>query len=148
MSEPAPSPERPPPGAKRARHKRRTRIAAAVTAATLVAFGAALAYGLKVLVKPKTEAERQAEGFRNFLDGIAEQVRKFEASRKRLPQSLQELRDPELDSVYDAEPLDTWGQPVHYRVLSDGTSFVLHSFGPDGKPDTADDVVREDPRRR
>jgi hypothetical protein len=37
---------------------------------------------------------------------------------------------------------DTWGNPLTYRPAADGT-FEIRSSGPDGKVDTADDVVEK-----
>ena len=41
--------------------------------------------------------------------------------------------------------LDTWHQPYEYEGTR--TSYVLRSAGPDGKPATADDIVRNGPGR-
>lgn len=37
---------------------------------------------------------------------------------------------------------DAWGQPLHLQIepTHDGTSVEVRSFGPDGVPNTADDL--------
>lgn len=130
------------PGQKKARHKRWTRITTVVTVAGLLA---STAFGVLVLPglfdKPTLEANRIA-GCRDFLVGLAAEVRTFVEMRGRLPATLADLRDPELPSKYDAEPWDVWRKPVEYRVLDAAKrDFQLRSLGPDGLAGTADDIV-------
>lgn len=152
MTDPSPpSPASPPPagrkpgfvpGQKKARHKRWTRVTAGLSLAGLAALAGFAAFAFpKACSKPSLE-ESQIAGCRDFLAGVAAEVRVFAAARRRLPTSLAELRDPDLPSAYDAEPWDVWRKPIEYRILDEASkSFELRSYGPDTRPDTADDVV-------
>jgi len=129
------------PGAKRARHKRWTRVAAGVTIVGLLGFGAFLVKAGPSLWKRKTVQEMQTEGCFAFLDGLANRVRGFQDLKKRLPDSLAALRDPDLPSDHDAEPWDCWAKPIEYRIVDEARGeFRLRSYGPDKLPDSPDDI--------
>ena len=50
--------------------------------------------------------------------------------------------DPASVSLNErGELLDAWGHPYFFHALS-GTTMEIRSAGPDGKPYTADDLVR------
>jgi hypothetical protein len=126
------------PGAKRARHKRWTRVATAVTVATLLAFGAVVA----LLVSGGEKTDPKTEACRISLEAIAAEVRGFAVANQRLPRDLNELFGPEGSSQFDAEPWDCWHHPFEYRVVDAATwDFRLRSRGADEEPDTADDIV-------
>ncbi|MCC7139247.1 MAG: hypothetical protein IT460_12570 [Planctomycetes bacterium] len=136
---PARAPGKAPPGSKRARHYRWVRIAAATTVVALVGFAAWMALAFRGDDSPYTSQEAGCLG---FLDGIAKQVRGFSERKGRLPTTLAELRDPESPSPYDAEPWDCWQKPIEYQIVdADRRRFRLRSYGPDVKPDTADDLL-------
>jgi len=62
--------------------------------------------------------------------------------RDRYPKSLDELElGVELlaNCTYPTPLLDPWGRPYSYRLLAVG--YELYSNGPDGVPNTADDVL-------
>ncbi|MFO0931329.1 MAG: hypothetical protein U1E39_01320 [Planctomycetota bacterium] len=135
----APRKPAPPPGAKRARHMRWVRIAAATTVLAVGGFVLWLVLGTG---PEKTPAQVQEEGCRTFLDGIAGQVKAFVGRRNRLPDTLFELKTPDSESPYDADPHDCWDTPIDYRIVdADARTFRLRSLGPDRKPDTKDDLV-------
>jgi hypothetical protein len=126
------------PGQKRARHRRWTRIAAAVTVVGLLAF---LGFLASVVFRGKAE-DPDVAGCRQYLSDLAAEVSKFADRRGRLPEALRDLRDPEGTSPFDAEPWDCWHQPFEYRVVDAGSrDFRLRSIGRDGRPDTPDDIV-------
>ena len=113
-----------------------------VSIAGLVVLVALAAFAFPRLFNKPSLAESQLAGCRDFLAGVAGEVRVFAAARRRLPRTLAELRDPDLPAAYDAEPWDVWRKPIEYRILDEANStFELRSFGPDTRPDTADDVV-------
>lgn len=130
------------PGQKKARHRRWTRITTGVTLAGLVACVAAGVLVLpKLFDRPSLEANRIA-GCREFLAGVASEVRTFAEARGRMPSTLADLRDPELPSAYDAEPWDVWRKAIEYRIVDVARrEFELRSLGPDRLPDTPDDIV-------
>ncbi len=143
-ADPTPAGRRPGyvPGQKKARHRRWTRATAGLSIAGLVGFAAFAAFAFPRLCSKPSLAESRIAGCRDFLAGVAGEVRIFAAARRRLPTNLAELRDPDLPSAYDAEPWDVWHKPIEYRILDEATSaFELRSYGPDMRPDTADDVV-------
>jgi hypothetical protein len=146
-ADPSPAPARPAaktpaPGAKRARHQRLTRVATTLTIVGLLVFGAVAAVVVRSFLTRPTAEQTAIEGTRRFLDGMAEQVGKYREIRGRMPQRLADLRAPDLDSRYDAEPWDRWAHPFEYRLVdAEGGTFRIRSYGPDGVPDTADDVV-------
>jgi hypothetical protein len=133
-------PRRPasPPGQKRARHKRWTRIASVVTVAGLVAFLAFLA----TVVFRGEEEDEDVVGCRQYLADLAAEVSKYAERRGRLPANLGDLRDPEGTSPFDAEPWDCWHQPFEYLVVDEGArEFRIRSIGRDGRGDTEDDIL-------
>ena len=141
---PGPRAQRPAsvPGQKAARHKRWTRVTAWVTVAGLLAFGAFAALGVKAWFSKSSPGEMKVEDARLLLVGIAKDVEDFRQRRGHLPAKLSDLRGPDLPSHFDAMPWDTWAHPVEYRIVSEATGEIrLRSLGPDGIPDTADDVV-------
>jgi hypothetical protein len=46
-----------------------------------------------------------------------------------------------FDSPRGDPSRDWWGRPYRYAVHPDGRGFHLGSFGPDGRPDTGDDIT-------
>ena len=95
----------------------------------------------KLTSKPSLESS-QAQGCSDFLDGIAKQVKEYVEHRGRLPETLADLRHPDLASTVDAEPWDCWNKPIEYKIVDAGKqTFRLRSYGPDVKPDTADDIL-------
>lgn len=75
-------------------------------------------------------------------------IRRFASDRAgRLPASLEELtteRSPDGDRYLSSIPMDVWGRPYSYAVVSARLgSYDLRSYGPDTLPDTADDVVAD-----
>lgn len=46
---------------------------------------------------------------------------------------------PSVERLPSLEREDAWGRPIRYRVA--GHRFELRSAGPDGRPDTGDDIV-------
>jgi hypothetical protein len=130
------------PGQKKARHKRMTRVATAIMVVGALAFGVGVWIVVRSFLLRPSEAENAISGTRKMLSELAEDARGFAAIKNRLPERLGELRAPDLPSRFDAEPWDRWKHPIEYRVLDEKTSsFELRSFGPDGRPDTADDLV-------
>ncbi len=61
------------------------------------------------------------------------------ASEEGLPEDLKEWR---RGRTLGGAALDAWGREIRYEKLSD-SSFRLRSAGPDGRFDTADDIVKE-----
>lgn len=145
-----PAPSRPPPAhqvspvaiARKVRHQRLTRVAAAVTLLGVLAFGAVAAVVVRSFLATPTVEESRIEGDRRLLAGIAEQVGKYVEARGRMPATLADLRSPDLESRFDAEPWDSWKHPIEYRVVdAPARTFRLRSYGPDGRPDTPDDIA-------
>jgi general secretion pathway protein G len=70
-------------------------------------------------------------------------VSEYRTIKGSLPQRLEDLAQ-KLDQAVpmkDGKFVDAWGQPFVYQV--DGREFKVWSCGPDGKPDTDDDVRYE-----
>jgi hypothetical protein len=130
------------PGKKKARHQRLTRLATALTVVGALAFGVVLWLVVRSFLTRPSEAESAIAGTKKMLAEMAEDVRGFAALKNRLPTRLGELRAPDLPSRWDAEPWDRWKHPIEYRVVDESAAtFELRSYGPDGRPDTADDIV-------
>lgn len=128
-----------PPGARRARHKRWVRVAAATTVLSVAGFVVWLALAAAPAPSPEVVRLEQA---RRFLAGIAHQVEAFAGRRNRLPDTLFELKTPDSDSPYDPDPHDVWDRLVEYRIVDAAArTFRLRSSGPDRQPDTPDDLV-------
>ena len=95
----------------------------------------------KILTSKPSLLSSQEQGCADFLDGIAKQVKDYVEKRGRLPETLGDLRHPDLASTFDAEPWDCWNKPIEYRIVDAAKqTFRLRSTGPDLKPDTADDI--------
>lgn len=140
-SPPAGGPRRPaePPGARRARHLRWVRVAGATTVVALAGFAAWLVLAARPRPSPE---EAAAAACRRLLGGIAHEVAAFVGRRNRLPDTLFELKTPDSDSPYDADPHDGWGTPIDYHIVDgEARTFRLRSAGPDRRPDTPDDLV-------
>lgn len=75
-------------------------------------------------------------------------IRRYAADRAgRLPVKLDDLTrelSPEGDRYLVRLPLDPWGRPYAYAVVSARLgAYDLRSYGPDNLPGTADDVVAD-----
>lgn len=73
-------------------------------------------------------------------------IRRYAGDRAgRLPERLTDLvtgKTPEGDSYLKSVPADPWGRSFSYAILVPRAgTYDLRSFGPDGLPGTADDVV-------
>ena len=69
-------------------------------------------------------------------------IQMHRAIHKELPASLDVLREDEGhigEPLLDRDPRDPWGRAIFYRANDDGTFFIA-SYGPDGVPDTSDDI--------
>jgi tetratricopeptide (TPR) repeat protein len=82
------------------------------------------------------------------LGKLAEALRRFEREKGRSPTMAEGLaaltgEAGYLDAFVGEVPVDPWGHPYRYTFPRPGSSdgFVLRSAGPDGKPDTLDDIV-------
>ena len=130
------------PGQKKARHLRFALLVRVLTFAGLLAFVAFAAWGVVALFSRPSPAEVDVENCRTLLRGIATDVGGFRAKRGRLPETLAELRNPELPSRFEAQPRDSWDHPVQYRIVDEAKGEIrLRSLGRDGLPDTPDDIV-------
>jgi hypothetical protein len=73
------------------------------------------------------------------LEALAKEILVFATGDQGLPDSLKPIqRSRPLGSAL----LDAWGRTIKYERLSE-SSFRLSSAGPDGKFDTADDIVKD-----
>jgi hypothetical protein len=75
-------------------------------------------------------------------------IRRYAADRAgRLPVNLEALTkdvSPEGDRYLTRLPVDAWGRPYAYAVVSARLgAYDLRSYGPDNLPGTADDLVAE-----
>ncbi len=75
-------------------------------------------------------------------------IRRYAADRAgRLPVKLDDLtseRSPEGDRYLTRIPLDPWGRPYAYAVVSARLgAYDLRSYGPDSLPGTRDDLVAD-----
>jgi len=79
------------------------------------------------------EADRQLAQLAAALDDVARETGRY-------PDSLRELgwRLPPI--VGDSRPVDPWGRPWRYRTLAEGGGFAIASPGPDGVPESDDDI--------
>jgi general secretion pathway protein G len=84
-------------------------------------------------------------------NNTGEALNTFEVTNGRFPTTAEGLQAlvqkpagadlPNWRQVLTKVPLDPWGHPYHYKLLSGGAKdFDLRSDGPDGKPNTADDI--------
>ena len=130
------------PGQVKARHQRLRRVTTWVTIAGLVAFLGFAVWGILALLSRPSAAETELENCRITLRGLTTDIQAFKADRGRLPVTLAELRAPDLPSRFEAQPRDRWDHPIEYRIVEEAAGEIrLRSLGPDGKPDTADDLV-------
>jgi len=72
-------------------------------------------------------------------------IAQFVVERGRLPASIAEMAQPDPKTgvpTLEKVPADPWGHPYEYRVKDEAKrDWVVRSAGPDGRLDTADDVV-------
>jgi hypothetical protein len=94
--------------------------------AAIVTLG--LVVGTVVHLAPADEAPR----VKTTVDAMNEtfsRVTGYLQWKKRLPKSLDELRDVDGPDIHTT---DGWGRPLMYTITSDG--FLLKSLGRDGEP--------------
>jgi general secretion pathway protein G len=86
---------------------------------------------------------------RTGLASLSTALNTFAADTGRLPTTAEGLSalltaPPALASWHGPyitrPPVDPWGNPYVFRILT-STTFDLRSAGPDGQPNTADDIV-------
>lgn len=109
--------------------------AALIAAALLMVATAAIAYSNNKLRKRKTYI---------VLAELTDVVHRFHDDFRRWPDSLGQLLDPPAGQrpYMRAIPNDGWGNRFRYEVVPEpppGT-FRLISGGPDGNPDTGDEI--------
>jgi general secretion pathway protein G len=82
---------------------------------------------------------------------ISEALEQFHTDNGRYPTTAEGLQVlvqkpvganlPNWQQILTAIPVDPWGHPYHYELLSGATKdFDLRSDGPDGKPGGGDDI--------
>lgn len=77
------------------------------------------------------------------LDDLGRAIYGYRIHHKKLPARLETLTEKDERNPQPflaAVPTDAWGKSFEYRVL-DRRTYQLRSCGPDGKPDTDDDLV-------
>ncbi|MCX7045952.1 MAG: type II secretion system protein GspG [Candidatus Sumerlaeota bacterium] len=76
---------------------------------------------------------------------LKDQVRAYREATGEYPDTLQRLGWRLSEVFPNSQPTDPWGRPWQYRYpvkdWRDQPSFALSSPGPDGKPDTSDDIT-------
>jgi len=95
--------------------------------------------GLEVMVDKY--AETRIKLTRANLDALSKEVLAFATGDQGLPEDLKQLQRARPGGL-GMGALDAWGRAIRYERLSD-TSFRLRSAGPDGRFDTADDIVKD-----
>ncbi len=91
----------------------------------------------------RSDAHPKAEATRASLAAIASAIANYRLWKKKLPASLEVLTETDARTPHpllEAIPKDGWGNPFEYRIL-DRTSYQVRSNGPDGMPNTEDDLV-------
>jgi hypothetical protein len=89
----------------------------------------------------RREAEAQ-------LSALALEIERASAIRGGYPTSLDALGWRLVPIFGDARAVDPWGRAWHYRPPdAAGASFALGSLGPDGAPDTGDEIGRLPPEK-
>lgn len=68
-------------------------------------------------------------------EAFEQRASSLRASQNEWPTDISALNLP------SESMMDPWGQPYEYAVRPDGSGWTLSSIGPDGAPDTADDIV-------
>lgn len=108
---------------------------AALAAAGLMIATAAISYSNNKLRRCKTYV---------VLAELTDVVYRFQHDFQRFPDSLEQILRPPAGQRPYAEkiPKDAWGKPFRYEVMieSGSGSFRIVSDGPDGEPDTRDDI--------
>ncbi|MFP4600575.1 MAG: type II secretion system protein GspG [Persicimonas sp.] len=79
------------------------------------------------------QAKREIRDLESMVDAYY-----LQSSPRSLPDSLDELTRGD-DPIAESIPNDPWGNAYIYRVQSE-SDYELFSAGPDGEPDTSDDV--------
>jgi hypothetical protein len=89
--------------------------------------------------------EAQAAQTRKDLTMVVRELERFHTRKDRYPATLQELVGlpvpTTLVNIYDhSGPMLTWSTAYRYRLAEDGRTYDLSAAGPDGKPDSDDDI--------
>jgi general secretion pathway protein G len=80
-------------------------------------------------------AEIQMDNFAAAIDMYKMDNKKLPDSLEALTQTTDKIPEPYIKDV----PNDPWGNAYEFR--HEGKDYTIRSAGPDGQPDTADDVV-------
>ena len=78
------------------------------------------------------------------IKNIAEAVELYQIENKKLPEDLSELIDPDKPYLKDCTevPKDPWGNEYQLEEDPDRKGgFIIRSYGPDGEPETEDDIT-------
>ncbi|MDA1195543.1 MAG: type II secretion system protein GspG [Planctomycetota bacterium] len=86
------------------------------------------------------DEQAETEAIMRFL---AESIGKFQAEFEAPPTDLDELGRPGRSGYpFTAKiPLDVWGRRFRYSASRETGEWTLRSVGPDGHPETGDDLV-------
>lgn len=77
------------------------------------------------------------------MEGFAQSIRMYLLQKRSLPQSLEELSEPDENGnpYIEKIPLDPWGQPYEYKIVDARTKkYEISSAGEDKTPGTDDDI--------
>ena len=125
------------PGEKRRKYLRYKRLA---TLGTLALVIVAAFFTVKFVRDQQDGGEERAT--RALMDDLQRALDGYYARKKILPTRVAQLLGP--DSPYQGGPIaeDAWRRVIQYKVVeARAGTWRLRSWGPDGKPDTPDDIV-------
>ena len=103
---------------------------------TFVLYGSLFYFGFVAKYGPYHELKKQL--VEQMLNDNRGMILIYKERHNKLPESLSELGDPSPGNLFYL--YDPWMNPISYTINEDG-SFTLRSIGPDGIPNTKDDIA-------
>ncbi len=95
---------------------------------------------LLVAFNIKSQArEAEVQATKHLLQSVKQSCQSYRLYYKEYPTSWDQLiHTPNDRSILDAVPVDLWNNPLVLK--NDSKTLTITSIGPDGKPDTDDDI--------
>lgn len=98
------------------------------------------------------QTEAKINATKTQLNGLKSNIQMYQIRMNGIPETLEALRDGPSDAAKKAKwvapiitsiPTDAWENPLEYTV--NGNAYEIRSPGPDGQPNSEDDITVEGP---
>ncbi len=87
---------------------------------------------------------------RSVIDNVGVALKGYYIKFNKYPDDLKKLTEETNDEgepYLEGDPIDPWGNELRYEKPSKGKRLLIISNGPDGDPDTEDDITNIDKKK-